>query len=118
MTNVEIQRSLDKKKWIASEKQEFDIEAKVRQDCYNRGYEQGKKDIAEKCTELVENRFASFAPQWLIKEVKKEIAEGINDKQATCNEVSPKELRSICNYNEYGCESCGARVFCYEEKDN
>ena len=28
------------------ENQPFDIEAKVRQDCYNRGYEKGKKDAA------------------------------------------------------------------------
>ena len=34
------------------------------------------------------------------------------------DKVTEKELRSICNYNEYSCESCGARVFCHEEKDN
>ena len=40
------------------ETQPFDIEAKVRQDCYNRGYEQGRKNPAE---EIVKSRRVNFS---------------------------------------------------------
>lgn len=33
---------------------QFDIEAKVRQDCYNRGYEAGRKNPAEEIVEYIE----------------------------------------------------------------
>lgn len=33
------------------------IEDKVRQDCYNRGYEQGKKDTAKEYHDIIEREF-------------------------------------------------------------
>ena len=36
------------------ETQPFDIETKVRQDCYNRGYEQGRKNPAEEIVKYIE----------------------------------------------------------------
>ena len=36
------------------ENQPVDIEVKVRQDCYNRGYEQGKKDTMEEIEDKIQ----------------------------------------------------------------
>ena len=36
------------------ENQPVDIEVKVRQDCYNRGYKQGKKDTVEEIEDKIQ----------------------------------------------------------------
>ena len=61
----------------------MDIEDKVRLDCFNRGYEQGKKETAEKFAERVKMafyyEFDEIIPSIMsdkIDEILKEIKEG------------------------------------------
>lgn len=64
----------------------MDIEDKVRLDCFNRGYEQGKKETADKFAEMLKERsFDEYAPDGRcyecvavsdIDEICKEIKEG------------------------------------------
>lgn len=50
------------------ENQPVDIETKVRQDCYNRGYEQGRKDTAKEILEGIGNFFDECDDRFRLKD--------------------------------------------------
>ena len=99
----------------------MDIEDKVRLDCFNRGYEQGKKETAEK---FAERLFETFDEYFMcdkafierkIVEVCKEFTEGKGMKNETKKGGSMGDSFD-CGYHEYAKEKYKERVAKNQER--
>ena len=81
---------------------DISIEEKVRQDCYNRGYEQGRKNPCDEIVAHIEEL------QNQVKEYKDKIEQRTLKEEKTCQNIS--EMHPV---DEFTCSKCGITLVDY-----